>query len=67
MRKVERLSPEQLDVCLLLADGLSTAEAAHLLNVTYKSAERARSKAHRRLNVKTRSELTQVIREEVGW
>jgi len=56
--KVKSLSPREFDIFCLLANGLSTREAAEKLCLSYKTVCNHGTSIKEKLNVKTMSELT---------
>lgn len=66
MRRVELLTPTQLDVVLMLADGMTAQKVADFLGVTHSNVERHRARAYEKLGVTHRKELEVLIRQEVG-
>jgi DNA-binding NarL/FixJ family response regulator len=46
------LSPREREVLILIADGLSTKQIAHQLNISFKTVVCHRSRMLRKLNVK---------------
>ena len=66
MRKVESLTPVQLDVVLLLADGMTAQKVSDFLGVTHSNIERHRARAYEKLGVRHRKDLEVLIRQEVG-
>ena len=66
MRRVESLTPRQLDVCLCIADGMTVGDISEFLNLCFSRVERHRARAYEKLGVTHRKELEVLIRQEVG-
>lgn len=64
---VERLTPQELQVARLVADGASNREVAGRLFVSVRTVESHLSRAYRKVGVRSRSELTGwVVRADAG-
>src|SRR5205823_6961665 len=61
---VEALTPSELRVATLAAEGRSNAEIAQALFLTVKTVETHLSNAYRKLDIRSRRELPQVISAE---
>jgi DNA-binding CsgD family transcriptional regulator len=59
---VESLTPSELRVCQLAADGLSNAEIAQALFVTRRTVETHLGNAYRKLDIKSRAELPKALK-----
>ncbi|HLS45979.1 MAG TPA: AAA family ATPase [Ornithinicoccus sp.] len=60
------LTPQELQVCLLLADGRTTREAAAALFLSPKTVEYHLRKAYTKLDIHSRTELAAVLAELAG-
>jgi len=63
-RPIDLLSPRELDVFRLLAEGLSTEEAGEKLGIAKKTVEWHRERLGNKLGIRNRGELTRVAVEE---
>lgn len=60
------LTPQELQVCLLLADGRTTREAAAALFLSPKTVEYHLRKAYTKLDIHSRTELAALLAELAG-
>ena len=62
MSGVESLTASELRVCQLAADGLTNAEIAQALFVTRRTIETHLGNAYRKLEIKSRTELSAALK-----
>ncbi len=60
-RAVERLSPQELQVALRVAEGITNREAAEALFVTTKTVEFHLGNVYRKLGIRSRTELARLV------
>ena len=60
-RAVERLSPQELQVALRVAEGVTNREAAEALFVTTKTVEFHLGNVYRKLGIRSRTELARLV------
>lgn len=60
-RQLDTLSPRELRVVQLAADGAPNKQIANTVGLSVKSIERIRREAYRKLNVRSTAEMTRVV------
>jgi DNA-binding CsgD family transcriptional regulator len=64
LTNVEELTPQELQIALLLAEGKTTRGAAAALFLSPKTIEYHLRHVYRKLDINSREELTRVLREQ---
>jgi DNA-binding NarL/FixJ family response regulator len=63
---LEQLTPQELQVALLVVEGATNREAGTALFLSPKTIERHLSQIYRKMNVRSRTELARVVASETS-